>query len=433
MKPFVKWAGGKKQILPQILDKIKEQASSFDRNSFCYIEPFVGGGAVFIALKNPNSIINDLNKELITAYRVIRDNPYELMKILDEMKQRFFLNRDEYYCVIRHQDRLEEYKDFSDLQIAARMIFLNKTCFNGLYRVNSEGFFNTPIGKGNIRSFYDRRNILQLSNFLKTIPEENIMNGSYKKAIERSEIGDVVYVDPPYDYTENDGFTKYQKEGFTLEDLKELKEECDKAVNRESVVVISNNDTKNVRKVFSNDTEHLYQFYYIENLKTKRNINCKGNLRDIGEEIIIVGIPCGFPKIKEINKLVEYIRVKQSDLLKNEELLCKRFRVSKSRCRDILLTMFYFNIIDAQYNFTQIGKHLRKVKKDELNYHLKKVIVSKEPFKTIYEFDIANMDNKMSNIDIANLIKKNCASIKNGLLTKRTKIAESIIQWCLLN
>ena len=433
MKPFVKWAGGKKQILPQILDKIKEQASSFDRNSFCYIEPFVGGGAVFIALKNPNSIINDLNKELITAYRVIRDNPYELMKILDEMKQRFFLNRDEYYCVIRHQDRLEEYKDFSDLQIAARMIFLNKTCFNGLYRVNSEGFFNTPIGKGNIRSFYDRRNILQLSNFLKTIPEENIMNGSYKKAIERSEIGDVVYVDPPYDYTENDGFTKYQKEGFTLEDLKELKEECDKAVNRESVVVISNNDTKNVRKVFSNDKEHLYQFYYIENLKTKRNINCKGNLRDIGEEIIIVGIPCGFPKIKEINKLVEYIRVKQSDLLKNEELLCKRFRVSKSRCRDILLTMFYFNIIDAQYNFTQIGKHLRKVKKDELNYHLKKVIVSKEPFKLIYEFDVTNMDNKMSNIDIANLIKKNCVSIKNGLLTKRTKIAESIIQWCLLN
>lgn len=433
MKPFVKWAGGKKQILDLILAKIKEQITSFNKKDYVFIEPFVGGGVVFISLKNNRTIINDLNRELITAYRVIRNNPEDLMRKLDEMFSLFQENKEEYYKEIRAQDRDEHYRDFNDMQIASRLIFLNKTCFNGLYRVNSEGYFNTPMGRNRISSFYDRKNILALSKFLKTIPEENIMNGSYVKAMERAEIGDILYIDPPYDYKENDGFTKYQKEGFTLEDLIELRNECDKALDEEASVIISNNDTKAVREAFKNDLKHSYSFYYIEELNTKRLINCKGNLRNTGKEILIVGIPCAFPQIKDVTKLASYIRIKNKNDIKNIERLQKRFNVTKIRVTQVLSTLRYFEIIDNEGNFTDTGNYLRKVEKRRLNSSLKNTILKKEIFWDVYALDVQDTSEKADTLEIVEIIKKYRPKMKDNIAIKRARYIRAIVDWCLAN
>ena len=433
MKPFVKWAGGKKQILPLILEKINGCLSSTNKKDYVFIEPFVGGGVVFITLKNNRVIINDLNKELITAYRVIRDEPDELMKRLDFMYSEFSQRGEEYYKEIRSEDKDEEYASFDNLRIASRMIFLNKTCFNGLYRVNSEGYFNTPMGRNKTRAFYDEKNIKALSRFLKTIPEENIMNGSYKNAMRRACIGDVVYVDPPYDYTENDGFTKYQKEGFTLEELKELKEECDGVLDSEAFVIISNNDTKAVREAFKNDMKHNYSFYYIDKLDTKRLINCKGNLRNTGKEILIVGVPCSFPQVKDVTKLLEYIRIKNENDIRNEEYLLNRFKVTKLRVRQILSTLQYLEIIDNSGGFTSKGKSLRKCSKKAINREMKNVILEKLIFNEVYMYDSVDTGNKMDIRQISEIIKEKNINIKDGIAQKRAKIVREIIDWCLAN
>ena len=434
MKPFVKWAGGKKQILPLVLEKINERITPTNKKDYVFIEPFVGGGVVFLTLKNSRTIINDLNRELITAYRVIRNNPQELMARLDEMFLEFSVQGEEYYKAIRSEDREEEYAEFDDLRIASRMIFLNKTCFNGLYRVNSEGYFNTPMGRNKLRSFYDKKNIEALSRFLKTMPEENIMNGSYKKAMQRASVGDVIYVDPPYDYTENDGFTKYQKEGFTLEDLEELRNECDAALDSEAAVIISNNDTKAVRRAFKNDSKHMYSFYYIEELNTKRLINCKGNLRNTGKEILIVGIPCAFPIVKDITKLMEYIRVKDESNIKDEDYLAKRFKVTKLRVRQVLSTLQYFDIINNNFEFSQRGRFLRRdCSRSTLNREMKNTILLKPLFKEVYEYDRLDTSNKMTNSQIVAVIKKYSSNIREGVASKRAKIIRDIIDWCLAN
>ena len=433
MKPFVKWAGGKKQILPLILEKIKGCISSSNKRDYVFIEPFVGGGIVFISLKNNRTIINDLNKELITAYRVIRDNPIALMNRLDEMFDEFIQKGEVYYKEIRSEDKSIDYSRYNDLQIASRMIFLNKTCFNGLYRVNSEGFFNTPMGKNKAKAFYNRQNILALSRFLNTIPENNIMNGSYKTAMRRASVGDVIYVDPPYDYTENDGFTKYQKEGFALEDLLELKEECDRALDSEASVIISNNDTKAVREAFKNDLKHTYSFYYIEKLDTKRIINCKGSLRNTGKEIIIVGIPCSFPQVKDITKLLEYVRIKNEKDIKDEEKLLKRFKVTKLRMTQILSTLRYFDVVDNKNEFTEKGLFLRDCPKKKLNGEMKNVILNKQIFSVVYNHDILNTSDKMAKANIADIIKGSATNMKDGIASKRASIVRDIIDWCLAN
>lgn len=433
MKPFVKWAGGKKQILPLILDKINGCLSSTNKKDYVFIEPFVGGGVVFIALKNSRVIINDLNKELIIAYRVIRDNPEELMKRLDTMYLEFQLRGEEYYKLIRNEDRKEGYHSFDALHVASRMIFLNKTCFNGLYRVNSEGYFNTPMGRNKTKAFYDEKNIRDLSRFLKTIPEENIMNGSYKNAMRRASIGDIVYADPPYDYTENDGFTKYQKEGFSLEDLKELKEECDNVLDSEAFVIISNNDTRAVREAFKNDSKHNYSFYYIEKLDTKRIINCKGNLRNTGKEILIVGIPCSFPQVKDIAKVLEYVRVKKESYIKKEEYLLKRFKVTKLRMTKILSTLQYFEIIDNNNGFTSKGCKLRRCDRKSLGREMRNIILEKTLFKKVFDNDTNDTANKLDIQGITKLIKLDCPKIKDGIALKRAKIVREIVDWCLAN
>lgn len=434
MKPFVKWAGGKKQILDLVLKKIDECVSLVkNKNDFTFIEPFVGGGVVFLNLKNPHTIINDLNKELMTTYRIIRNHPQELMNELDVMYLNFRDRGTDYYLEVREEDRLPDYPYYDEIDIASRLIFLNKTCFNGLYRVNSEGYFNTPIGRNNITGLYNRKDIEKISNFLNRIPEDNIMNGSYKNAMNRSRFWDVIYVDPPYDYTENDGFTKYQKEGFSLEDLKELRQCCDEALDRESFVIVSNNDTKAVREAFKNDNKHNYSFYYIESINTKRTINCKGNKRDTGKEIIIVGIPCLFPQTKDVAKLIEYIRVKNANDIQNIDALVTRFKVTKARVRQVLSTLQYFDIINNENGFTDAGLLLRKCPRGDINRMMRDVILNKNFFAQVFCHDSVDTSKKWSVPEVTDIVINNVPGIGNNIATNRARIIREIVDWCLAN
>ena len=340
---------------------------------------------------------------------------------------------ENYYGEIRSYDREPDYKNWPDVDVAARMIFLNKTCFNGLYRVNSEGYFNTPMGRNKTINLYEKNNILMLSEFFKRIPEENFMNGSYKLAMDRAKMCDILYIDPPYDYTENDGFTKYQKEGFSLDDLLELKVKCDECLDKEAVVIISNNDTKKVRAAFKNDEKHNYSFYYIEELDTKRMINCKGDKRNTGKEILIVGVPRAFPKVESVDKLIEYIRLKNSDSIADEQYLMKRFKRSRKTVNQMLDTMQYFGIINNEKVFTKLGEKLRKTSRNKINREVRNVILTKQIFKGVFEHDKKDTSNKMLNHEIYNLLKISKPDMPDGIANKRAKSVRVIVDWCLAN
>jgi DNA adenine methylase len=274
MKPVIKWVGGKGSVLPLFEDLIKPYLK--ENNTF--YEPFAGGLAVSLALQHKNTVVNDLNSELINMYKVIRDNPEEL---ISELKCLQNSHNTEFYYHVRNLDRTDILSRMSDVAKAARTIYLNKTCFNGLYRVNSKGQFNSPIGRtssGKTPDIVQEELIREMSQYLKTV---RFHNGDYKNCLVAAKAGDVVYLDPPYDQDESistDGFVGYQKEGWTRENLRELKRLCDELVFRGCKVIISNNDTEFVRQLFSG-----YKFREIE---VKRSINRDGNKRK-GKELVI--------------------------------------------------------------------------------------------------------------------------------------------------
>lgn len=278
MKPFLKWAGGKRQLLPYIKKYINKKKIGKHK----YYEPFLGGGSIFFDLAHENSIINDLNEEIINCYNVIKENPDELINIL---KLHAEAHCKEYYYKIRSLDREEDYKLMDNISKAARTIYLNRTCFNGLYRVNKNGFFNTPIGRYVNPLICDEENINEISYFLNN-NDVTIMSKSFEFAVEKCEKGDWIYFDPPYDY-ENSGFVGYVKEGFSHDDLVKLKEVCDELVKKGCYVLVSNNDTEFVRQTFnSSDYEIIYS---TKTIKANRNINSKANKRKKVDEVLIYG------------------------------------------------------------------------------------------------------------------------------------------------
>lgn len=278
MKPFLKWAGGKRQLLPYIKKYINKKKIGKHK----YYEPFLGGGSIFFDLAHENSSINDLNEEIINCYNVIKENPDELVELL---KLHAEAHCKEYYYKIRSLDREEDYKFMDNITKAARTIYLNRTCFNGLYRVNKNGFFNTPIGRYVNPLICDEENINEISYFLNN-NDVTIMSKSFEFAVEKCEKGDWIYFDPPYDY-ENSGFVGYVKEGFSHEDLVKLKEVCDELVKKGCYVLVSNNDTEFVRQTFnSSDYEIIYS---TKTIKANRNINSKASKRKKVDEVLIYG------------------------------------------------------------------------------------------------------------------------------------------------
>lgn len=266
MKPFVKWVGGKRQV---INTHLKNYLPKEFNN---YIEPFVGGGALFFYLHPKKAIINDINKELITTYRVVEKNKDELIKTLDNHLEN---HSEEYFYKIRDL----EYQN--NVDIAARFIYLNKTGFNGLYRVNSNNKFNVPFNKKlkeNL-TLYEMSNLNEISNYLNK-NKVKIFNVDFEKILNKAKENDFVFCDPPYDY-EDGGFDSYTKKAFGKEGQTRLANTLKKLDQKNVKWMLTNHNTK-----FINE---LYADFKIIPISTNRNINSDGSKRKkCGKEVVVV-------------------------------------------------------------------------------------------------------------------------------------------------
>lgn len=269
VNPILKWVGGKRQLLSDIMPLISKNYST-------YVEPFVGGGAVIFELQPKKAIINDLNAELINVYKVVRDYPDELIK---ELEIHALNNNSDYFYEIRGMDREQDYNELDEIKKAARIIYLNKTCYNGLYRVNSAGQFNSPYGKYKNPKIVDSTTIKAMSKFLNQ-KGIKICQGDYKEVLKGLRKGAFVYLDPPYmPISSSSSFTGYTEGGFSYQKQVELKQECDKLAKKGISFLQSNSDCPEIRE--------LYSDYTILTVKAKRNINSKGNSRGEINEVLI--------------------------------------------------------------------------------------------------------------------------------------------------
>jgi len=262
IKPFLKWAGGKTQLLPELH---KYVPNNFNK----YIEPFIGGGAMFFSLNPKESIIADLNEELIITYNQVKDAVEEIIHHLSK-----FEHNEDFYYNLRSLDPNELENSYR----AARLIYLNKTCFNGLYRVNKKGKFNVPYGKGK-GSFLNEEVLRNASEFL---ADTTIVNSDYLAVLNKfATEGDFIFLDPPYyPVGKYSDFKRYTKEFFYHEDQVRLKEEFDRLVNIGCKVVSTNSDHEVILD--------LYSDYRIEIKETRRMISSNSKTRK-GKDIIVVG------------------------------------------------------------------------------------------------------------------------------------------------
>lgn len=281
MRPVLKWAGGKRQILPFIRKYINDNTLSENSR---YYEPFLGGGSVLLDIQRNNCVVNDYNAEIINVYKVIRDHPVGLIRMLKYHQKH---DSDDYYYQVRELDKSKSYEKMGIVKKAARTIYLNKTCFNGLYRVNRNGFFNTPRGKYSNPLICDTENIMQVSKYLRD-NNISILNCDFEDACPGVKEGDYVYLDPPYDYEGEMGFVSYVADGFSRNDLVRLKEFCDRIIKKGARVLISNNDTSFVRELFSGDDYQVV--YQINQISASRSINSSGKKRSKkAQEVLIYG------------------------------------------------------------------------------------------------------------------------------------------------
>jgi DNA adenine methylase len=240
-KPFVKWVGGKRQLLRQFRDMGLYPPDDFDPVTNTYFEPFVGGGAVFFDLLPKKAELSDLNTELVSTYNVIKNDVDALIKSLK--KHRY---EKEYYLEVRAKDP----KTLSDLDVASRFIFLNRTCFNGMYRVNSKGEFNVPFGKYTNPIICDGENLLKVSKALQKV---TIKNQDYKKVLDKAKKGDFVYFDPPYyPVSKTASFTSYTTDAFLEKEQTELRDTFVELHERGCFVMLSNSDTSVINELYSN-------------------------------------------------------------------------------------------------------------------------------------------------------------------------------------
>ncbi|MBN1213950.1 MAG: DNA adenine methylase [Candidatus Lokiarchaeota archaeon] len=261
--PFLKWAGGKRQLMSQIDPFIPE---NFDN----YIEPFVGGGALFFYLLPDKAILIDNNPVLVNAYQVIKNNVDELIELLKQ-----HVNDEKYYYKIRNIDREEEFQEWTLIERASRIIYLNRCCYNGLFRVNSKGFFNVPFGRYKNPNFCNEKNLRIIHQILQNV---KLIHGSFELCIDFAKKNDFVYFDPPYSpLSKTANFTSYTKENFDEKDQLKLKFVIDKLSKRRVKVLLSNSNNDFILK--------LYENYHIEIVKAKRAINsnpCKrGNIKEV--------------------------------------------------------------------------------------------------------------------------------------------------------
>jgi DNA adenine methylase len=264
-RPFLKWAGGKTQLLPALL---KRAPTSCNR----YLEPFLGGGALYFAMQPKAAYLADFNPELINCFEVVRSN---LAELKEELKK--YRYDKEMFYEVRELDRQADYSSTSPVARAARFIYLNKTCFNGLYRVNSKGHFNVPFGAYKDPTILDVPNLTACSNALQSAV---LKTGSFEEIADVAEKGDFVYFDPPYaPSSETSDFTQYVSGGFEESSQELLLLTCLKLHQKGVKWMLSNSNT--------NIIQELYRGFKVETVEASRTINSKAEKRGPILELII--------------------------------------------------------------------------------------------------------------------------------------------------
>ncbi|HEV7684044.1 MAG TPA: DNA adenine methylase [Pyrinomonadaceae bacterium] len=269
-QPFLKWAGGKRQLLPKIREYIP-------RKYKLYFEPFVGAGAVLFDLQPQTVLINDANEELVNCYKVIKNHPTKLIAAARAHP----INKKHFYH-LRSQDRDPGLTTLTTVERAARIIYLNKTCFNGLFRVNSQGQFNVPFGKYTDPTIVNDVVIKAVSQYLNKASVQ-ISNDDFEDALQGAGRGDFVYLDPPYDpLSDTSSFTGYDLTAFGREEQRRLKDVCDRLHHTGCKVLLSNSATPFIRKLYSDRSK-----YTVVEIDANRNINALGTGRGKITELLI--------------------------------------------------------------------------------------------------------------------------------------------------
>ncbi|MBB6444033.1 DNA adenine methylase [Bacillus benzoevorans] len=271
VQPFLKWAGGKRQLLPEIRKYIPQSINT-------YYEPFIGAGAVLFDLQPKKAVINDVNIELVNIYHVVKHNVDEL---IDTLKKHENGNESDYFYAIRCLDRnKEEYTQLSAVEKAARMIYLNKTCFNGLFRVNSKGQFNVPFGKYKNPQIVNENILRAVHTYLST-NDVTILNRDFSDVTAPAEKGDFVYFDPPYDpLSDTSSFTSYSLDGFRKEDQIRLRDTFAELDKKGCKVLLSNSATDFIKDIYSD--------FHIEIVSATRNINSVASKRGKIDEVLVM-------------------------------------------------------------------------------------------------------------------------------------------------
>lgn len=265
--PFVKWVGGKRQLMPAINELLPKKYSTYN-------EPFVGGGAVLFEVQPKKAVVNDFNAELINTYNIIKKHPEALIEDL-----KTHVNESDYFYKIRALDRRDDFDKVSNIKKASRVIYLNKTCYNGLYRVNSLGEFNSPFGKYKNPNIVNEVTIRAVSKYLNA-NDITIMNGDFENAVNKIRKGAFVYFDPPYHpVSKSSNFTGYVQGGFNADDQMRLRDLCDKLNQKGVQFLVSNSATKLILD--------LYKKYDINFVKASRAINSDATKRGEVDEVLI--------------------------------------------------------------------------------------------------------------------------------------------------
>lgn len=265
--PFLKWVGGKRQLMGDIEPLLPTKIST-------YYEPFIGGGAVFLNQQPKKAVINDYNAELINVYQVVRDDVEALIQDLATHQ-----NEPEYFYSIRAQDRQEGFDQLSALKRASRVIYLNKTCFNGLYRVNSSGEFNTPFGRYKSPNIINETVLRAVSNYLQN-NDIQLLSGDFEEALKGARKGSFVYLDPPYDpISKSSNFTGYVEGGFGTDQQERLRDVCLRLDRKGVKFLLSNSATSLVKS--------LYRDFEIIEVGAKRQINSVASKRGEVTEVLV--------------------------------------------------------------------------------------------------------------------------------------------------
>lgn len=268
LSPVVKWVGGKRQLLPELLVRLPKRWNKYGEVCF-------GGGALALAVQPDSLVINDVNAELINMYEVVRDEPKKLIADLKRHK-----NEADYFYELRSLDRdARKYKRLSKVKRASRLLYLNKTCFNGLYRVNAQGQMNAAFGRYKHPNICPEADILALSEYLNRV-DVTFSSLDFAEVCKQFKEGDFVYIDPPYDpISDTAAYTGYAAGGFSRHDQIRLKELCDEMNERGVKWMLSNSSTDFIRD--------LYREYNVEIVEVRRNVSCKANSRGAVDEVIV--------------------------------------------------------------------------------------------------------------------------------------------------